>query len=205
MSIPSVGTITLEQQPASLNVVDKMMLPPSYKVSIRQEESIPDHQVVYLSVALQEERGEVLQRLNNLGQQLHDRIKSGGFYWKGIGLLSTDPGPMPLSLPALDPVPAERVVRQDASHSVLVGDQQLTSTQLTGVKEEVAEVAEKERSIFVIIGWILLVLSVLYIVFVLYQGKFRVGSTGSRQAPTGALFIQTTDWQTPSWPVGGNL
>ena len=166
------------------------MLPPSFTVERTEDETISGHQLLFLSAALHNDRSEVLQQLTTLGEKLSARIKGGGFYWKGIGLIADNRELLALSLPALDPVPAERVVRQDVSHSVLVGDQQLTSTHLTGRREATEEVAENERSIFVVIGWILLVLSVLYIVFVLYQGKFRVGATGSKQAPISRLYFQ---------------
>jgi hypothetical protein len=190
VNIPSVGSITLVQQPAQLNIADKVILPPAFVAEIGQEEHIPDHQLFFLSAALQEERAAVIQQLNALGERLRERIQAGGFYWKGIGLIRESREPMRLSLSALSPVPAERVLRPDAEHNVLVGDQQLTSTQLTALKEEVEEVTEKERSVFVIVGWVVLFLSILYIIFVLYQGRFRVGSTGSRQAPTSSLYLQ---------------
>jgi hypothetical protein len=194
VSIPSLGTIRLEHQPAQVNVVDKVILPPSYLVSIGEEGDVPDRQLLFLSAALQEEKSEVLQRLNTLGKQLKARVQNGGFYWEGIGHISDNQEPMPLLLPTLDPVPAEKVMRPDAEHQILVGDQQMTSTQMSVSKEEIDVVEKKERSVFVIIGWVLLVLSILYIVFILYQGKFRVRSTGSQQSPTSSLYFQQQDF-----------
>ena len=189
VSIPSVGTITLVHQPAQLNIADKLILPPAFVAEIGEDETVPDHQLSYLSAALQAEGAVVSQQLASLGERLKERIQAGGFYWKGIGLIREKREPMRLALPALGPVPAERVLRPEAEHNVLVGNQHLTSTQITALKEEVEEVAEKERSVFVVVGWVVLFLAVLYIIFVLYQGKFRMGATGSRQAPTSHLFF----------------
>lgn len=184
-----MGTITLVHQPAQLNIADKLILPPAFVAEIGEDETVSDHQLFYLSAALQEEGAVVLQQLARLGERLKERIQAGGFYWKGIGLIREKREPMRLALPALGPVPAERVLRPDAEHNVLVGDQHLTSTQMTALKEEVDVAAGKERSVWVIVGWVVLFLAVLYIVLVLYQGKFRIGSTGSRQAPTSSLFF----------------
>lgn len=194
--IPSVGTIKLVQQPAQLNVVDKAILPPSLVAEIVPgEDKIPEHQLQYLTAALQEERTGVLQQLQQTGEHLSRRIKNGGFHWKGIGLLEADLRPVHLALPGFGAIAAERVLRPGAEHNVLVGDQQRTSTQMAALKEEVDEAAAKEFSIFIIVGWVLLILSVLYIIFVLYQGRFRMGSTGSRQAPTSSFYFLQQDGQ----------
>lgn len=190
VNIPSVGTIKLVQQAAQLNIADKVILPPAFVAEIVQDKNIPDHQLFFLSAALQQEKAAVLEQLQALGERLNERIKNGGYHWKGIGMIRESREPMKLALPALEPVVAERVLRPGAEHNVLVGDQHLTSTQLSALQEEVEEVAEKERSVFVIIGWVLLFLSILYIIFVLYQGRFRIGSTGSRQAPTSSIYFQ---------------
>jgi hypothetical protein len=188
VSIPSVGTIQLVQKPPQLNVVDKVILPPSYSAQIIAEETIPEHQLNFLSATLKEERSGVLRSLTELGERLKARMQSEGFDWKGIGLIRQSGESVFVPAIALEPVPAERVLRQNAEHSVLVGDQHMTSTQIAGWKE--GTVIESKRSIFVIIGWILLLLSILFIVFILYQGKFRIISTGSKQAPTSYMHFQ---------------
>jgi hypothetical protein len=188
VSIPSVGTIRLVHQPSQLNVVDKIITPPAYSAEISREETVSDHQLSFLAAALQEEKSRVLTRLAELGQRLRRRIEDNGFEWKGIGWIRESGGPVAVTFSGLEPVRAERVLRPDAQHSVLVGDQERMSAPMGVLKEEVAVVAEKERSIWMIVGWILLGLAILFIVFVLYQGKFRVGSTGSKQSPTGYLY-----------------
>lgn len=189
ISIPSVGTIRLIQQPAQLDVANKIITPPSFTTEISCDESVPEHQLAFLSAALQEERGRVLDRLSDLGQRLQSKLQGNGFEWKGIGWISQSGATSEVAPAMLQPVRAERVLRPGAEHSVLVGDQQRTSGQMSGLKEEAGLVAEKERSVWMIVGWTLLGLAILYIVFLLYQGKFRVGSTGSKQSPTGYVIL----------------
>ncbi|HEU4903546.1 MAG TPA: hypothetical protein VFT06_12160 [Flavisolibacter sp.] len=186
VSIPSVGTILLVQQPAQLNVADKIIEPPTVSAELREDVVVPEHQLKYLSAALQQETESISQSLTEFGSWLKKRIQGDGFEWKGIGLIRQSGQPTPISLPGQTPIPAERVVRQDAAHHVLVGDQHMTSTQITGLRET-ETTTKKKRSVLVLIGWIILILSILFILFILYQGKFRVGSTGSRQAPTSYL------------------
>lgn len=185
VSIPSVGTIHLVQQPAQLNVADKLILPPFYATEFSNEDDVPEHQLSFLSSSLNEERENIQQSLNELGLWLKEKMNGEGFDWKGIGVIQpSNEAVAVLPIKALEPVPAEKVFRQGAEHRVLVGDQHLTSTQIAGLKEETTK---SKRSVLVIIGWIVLLLSILYIIFVLWQGKFRVGATGSKSAPIGLI------------------
>jgi hypothetical protein len=185
VSIPSVGTIQLVQQPATLDVASKLLLPPSFKAEWTDDETVSDHQLRFLSAGLEQETANVRASLQALGLQLSEQVRSEGFHWKGIGLIRQNGDAVPLSLDALEPVAAQRVLRHGAEHNVLVGDQQMTSTQIAELREEGP--AAGKRSLFVIVGWIILLLSILYILFVLYKGKFRMGATGSQQAPTSYL------------------
>lgn len=189
VSIPAVGTILLVQRPSELNVADKTILPPSFTAQLNEEDAVPEHQLQFLAGSLKEEKETVLARLQDVGNKLKKQVNSDGFEWQGIGTIRRSDAPVTVSLPALQPLSAERVLRQNAEHNVLVGDQQMTSTQIAGLREEELEEGRKtKRSVLVIIGWIILLLSILYIIFILYQGKFRVGATGSKYAPTGLLY-----------------
>ncbi len=185
VSLPSVGTIQLVQVPAQLNVADKTIQPPTFSAELKDDATVPDHQLAYLSAALRQDKDSVRQSLNDLGAALKERIEDEGFLWNGIGTIRRS-GKIEMELPALEPLPAERVMRHDAEHMVLRGDQHMTSTEIAGLKEATPG---KRRSIFVIIGWIVLVLSLLFIIFILYQGKFRIGASGSKQAPVGSVYL----------------
>lgn len=180
-----MGTIQLVQVPAQLNVADKTIQPPTFSAELKEDATVPDHQLAYLSAALHTDKESVRQSLNELGAALEERIQGDGFHWNGIGTIRRF-GKIERDITALAPLPAERVMRQDAEHTVLVGDQHMTSSEIAGLKEAPAG---KRRSIFVLIGWIVLLLSLLFIIFILYQGKFRIGASGSKQAPTGSIHV----------------
>jgi hypothetical protein len=183
VSIPNVGTIQLVQQAPQLNVVDKILLPPTYSLELKAAQEVSDHQLNYLGAVLQRGEDDVLRDLRFFGDKLQDRINGGGFNWEGLGTINRGTQSLPISINALEPVPAQRVIRQDARHKVLVGDQQRLSGQ--GPETEMlAERTVRKRSLYMTIGWIVLVLSLLVIAFLLYQGKFRINATGSKQSPT---------------------
>jgi hypothetical protein len=184
VSIPSVGTILLIQHPPQLDIANKQILPPGYTAELRDGESISEHQLNFLAARLNQEKEKVRQLLAENGLWLKEKINSEGFEWKGIGLIRQPGETTAVPLTALTAVPAERVLREGATHNLLVGDQQMTSTEMTNRQAEDSKVVEKERSLFMIIGWIILLLAIFYIVFVLYQGKFRIGASGAKQSPT---------------------
>ena len=186
-----MGTIQLVQQPPQLNVADKIIQPPSYAAELKDDETVSEHQLNFLSAALQQERESIHHSLNDLGLRLKEKVQGEGFNWNGIGTIRSSGGVVSVPVDGLEPLPAERVLRQDAEHTVLVGDHEMTSTQIAGMREGEAA-GKRKRSIWMIIGWIVLIISILAIVFVLYQGKFRIGATGSKQSPTGYLQLDQT-------------
>jgi hypothetical protein len=62
-------------------------------------------------------------------------------------------------------------------HQVLVGDQEMSSRQVTEVLNRV----EYKRSWFIIAGWILLILAILVIIFYLFMNNFETTSTGLKR------------------------
>jgi len=190
VSIPSVGTLQIVQQPPQLNVVDKIILPPSFSVVIRKEEEVSVHQLQYLENILQKGHDNILSDLRFFGDKLQEKINGPGFEWNGLGIITRSTQTIPLMTGALEPIPAERVLRQDAQHSVLVGDQQMLSG--TTADDDTMGEETSKRSLLVIIGWVLLVLSLLFIAFQLYSGKFRVNAAGSKQSPSSYQFQQIT-------------
>lgn len=189
VSIPHVGTLQIVQQPPQLNVVDKIILPPSYSVVIGKEEEVSTHQLQYLENILQKGHDNIINDLRYFGDKLQEKINGPGFEWNGLGTITRSTQSISLVTASLEPVPAERVIRQNAQHSVLVGDQQMLSS--TNVSDETVEDARSKRSILVIIGWVLLLLSLVFIAFQLYSGRFRVNAAGSKQAPSSYNFQHT--------------
>ena len=151
VSIPHVGTIQITQRPPQLDVVDKLIQPPSYLVEFRKEEEITDHQIRFLDDVLKKGKDDILNDLRFFGDKLQEKINGPGFEWEGLGTITRSTQSIPLFINALEAIPAQKVMRQDAEHNVLVGDHQMTSTQIAEQRSE-SEMATKKRSIYVIIG-----------------------------------------------------
>lgn len=100
---------------------------------------------------------------------------------KGIGnfILNTDDVieflPLKINESFLQPVIANRVVRQDVEHTILVGDNEVTSTAMTDYYEEEAKGASKNS--WWIAAVILAVIGIIAIVVYIYM--FGINSFGN--------------------------
>jgi hypothetical protein len=176
--IPNVGTFEIVMQSPQLDVADKRISSPVYTVQHTANEHVPDHQFLFLTrdgIEHENLKHEFLA----FGEKMKRQIKIAPFYWKGLGTLrfSSDEmlfEPEEIRLEALQTMQAERVLRKNVQHNVLVGDQEMTRQQVTEALTRV----EYKRPWFIIVGWILLALSVIAIVFYLYTKNFQTTSTG---------------------------
>ncbi len=184
VSIPHVGTVQLVQHPAQANVVDKRILPPSFTAQLNTVgDEVSTHQLAYLMASLQKSSDVVALELKDLGSRLYDAVNGPGFEWVGIGHFSNSTTLVAIDVEGLQPVEAQKLIRENPNHAVLVGDRETTSLQLADERAEAGTVKRK-RDVLVIIGWVLLGLSVLAIVYLLYSGKFNVGAAGSKLRAT---------------------
>lgn len=138
ISIPGLGTIYLETLPAAVDVADRTMLPPVYHFRFDKYFDAPDKEF-FAFVAAQRDvlDYEAIKWYNEFSFDLRNRIKAeDGVNWEGVGVLKKDGSGNILFEPAqspllfLQPTPAMRVNRQDAQHTLLVGDRERTSGEM---------------------------------------------------------------------------
>lgn len=181
--IPHVGTLRLVPHPPTLNVADKILEPPFYTVKIAGDENPSDHQLNYLQNAAKD--GTAVQlSLHYFGNDVKKKMNDGGYDWEGIGTLKNNGEPLRLTTAALQPIKAEKVIRRDAVHNVLVGDKEMTSAQAVE-QNTVALRSAKKPSAAVLIGWVLLALAIVAIAVLLYLGGFDAKAAGSKLSPAG--------------------
>lgn len=182
--IPSVGTVRVVQQPALLDVANKQLLPPQFHLQFNEDGWLSKHQLWYFGSQLQVDETDTRQVLQDAGIMLRKEIERGSFIWNGIGTftyqaqqLLFEPQQQP---PLLQPVAAERVLREGVQHAVLVGDQMVLSDGHT--EGQTAE--ERHWNWSFIAGWAAVILSLFFIIFYLYQHQFSAAATGLRQNVT---------------------
>jgi hypothetical protein len=180
ISIPELGTIELVQQPATLDIANKLIYPPYYKAVFSEKQDGAVHQMLYLQATMGTDAA-VAEKLRLLGTEMKRKMQQQSFTWTGIGTFEYNADkinfrPQELSS-LLQPVPAHKVLREHVQHSVLVGDQMVLSD---GTVEQHAA-AKRARDLTITIGWIVALLAMAFIVYYLYQHGFIPEASGLDQ------------------------
>jgi hypothetical protein len=190
INIPGLGTIFIEQLPATFDVVNKRILPPHYEFRFNKYFDTPDKEFFnYLSFEKGIPDYEAIRLYNQFAQDLRDSIKQEDrAEWEGVGVFTknsagdmsfeslTDPRPLYM------PVPAIRVIRDKASHAVLVGDKEKTTVEMTGLlNEEKIERHSPEKIAWWVYALILFIIALIFIIFYFYQNGFTMASLANQK------------------------
>jgi hypothetical protein len=182
ISIPGLGTIYLETMPANVDVAERTMQPPAYQFRFDKYFDAPDKEF-FAFVAAQRNilDYEAIKWYNEFSFELRNRIRAEEeVSWDGVGILKKDGSggvlfePAPAPLPFLKPVPAMRVVRQDAQHSMVVGDRERTSGEMNEWLQEHGR--HRRRLSWWIIAIVLAVLALGFLGWYFYTHGLSTGS-----------------------------
>lgn len=120
--LPGIGTLFMVTHPAATDFANASIKSP----------------VETIDFIVQQSGEKVFNEFSAISELLKKTIpENGNFFLKGIGIFSRDNSGViqfaPISIDHIftPPVTAERVIRQDAEHAMLVGDQQTTNVQMT--------------------------------------------------------------------------
>jgi hypothetical protein len=177
--IPYIGTFEIVQQSPRLNIADKLFTPPGFTTLYRRQDAVSDHQFHYIAIASKEEKEKLQEELSLFGQKLQQKIQHTPFSWKGFGTLSYSANelvfePQEMQLESLQRVPADKVIRKNEAHQMLVGDREMNS-------HEAAEGIHTRRvtyPVYLILGWVILLLAIATIAYFLYLNRFEPSGAG---------------------------
>lgn len=182
--IPSIGTVRLVQQPATLDVAAKLLHPPVYMLRFSEDGWLTKHQLWYFGSQLHYEEEATRRSLEDIGAELKKAMAYQPFVWNGIGTFHYNNEKLQFEpqqqVSFLQPITVERVLREGVQHSVLVGDQVILSDGNT----EIAEERERQWNWSHIAGWAVVILALFFILFFLYQHQFNPTATGLHQKVT---------------------
>ena len=195
LNVPGVGTFLLERKPADIDFANKVINPPTYTVALHHgNETIPARQFNWLAGALNVPEGDAIDRFNDFTNNLKSEILAGKrLQWEGLGVLSKGlAGEIRFEAtlrdsPAGEPIPAVKVLRENAGHTVRVGEDEKTSEEMI----EWLNPAQKKRSYE---GIVTLIVAILALILLVWHFMTN-GTTGSRQTispKTEAPTYQTT-------------
>jgi hypothetical protein len=139
------------------------------------------------------------EKLRHFGKSLKRRIQDTSFEWKGFGkLILVDDAVVfePAPPNALKPVAANKIIRENAHHDVLVGEKEMHSSDVSYI----SDTAKRGRSYATLAGWVIVLLALAFIVYNLLQHGFHPFASGLQQKTfsyqqyfqPGALSLKTT-------------
>lgn len=144
ISIPGLGTIYVERLPANSDFVNRQILPPGYQFRFDKYFDAPDKEFFsYLATEKHIADFEAIRIYNEWAYELRNKLKGEEpVEWKDVGRLYQDASgevhfqPQKAEQLLLRPVAAERVVRSNAAHSMLVGDKETTTLAMSEMLTE---------------------------------------------------------------------
>jgi len=182
ISIPGLGTIYLETMAASVDVAERTMLPPTYQFRFDKYFDAPDKEF-FSYIANQQDilDYEAIKWYSEFSFELRNRIKNeDAVSWDGVGILKKDGAGNVLFEPAgspflfLQPTPALRVNRPNAQHSLLVGDRERTSEEMSELLHD--DEHRRRRVAWWVIALIIAAAGLAFLGWYFYSHGFSAGN-----------------------------
>ena len=185
--VPGLGTICMESQPATIDASTRSIQPPVYRFRFDKFSDSPDKNLFnYLSAQQNISDYEALRQYNDFAYSLRDRLNyHREAPWEGLGILKKDDmGEIHFETSILNPfflqpVPAEKVVRANAKHMLLVGDRERSNNEMSDWFAE--EPVHGNR-----LWWLVALLGGIAAVFIIIlhfsNHGWKVESTGNQQS-----------------------
>jgi hypothetical protein len=159
INIPGLGTIYLETVPARNDFVNRKLWPPFQIYRFDKYFDAPDKEFfTYLATHKKIPDYDAIRWYNEFSYNLRSSIRNNDHaVWEGVGIFRQDgSGEIVFEenrlynniLPA---VTAERVIRSNASHAMVVGDRETTTTKMSELLSEETHVEKESWWIYALI------------------------------------------------------
>ena len=181
VTIPQIGSFELIPQSATLDVASKVIHPPVHLPKYSDRELVREHQLNFLAVDLNVDKYIVKEQLENFGRELRAKIERGALIWKGVGRLENEDAkivfhPDVVEIKGLQTMPAEKVLRKNVQHTVLRGEQEVLSASFYDEEKK----TDKKNSLVNLIGWIVVALSIVFIIVYVSSDGFKTTSSDTK-------------------------
>jgi hypothetical protein len=185
LNIPGIGTFQVERKPADIDFIGKVVNPPAYTVALHHGNTTASKKVFsWLSDAFNISERDALSRFNDFAFELRDKVMAGDkLQWDGVGVLSKGLAGeirFDASLKGMtigEPIAANKVIRENAQHTVRVGEDEKSSTEMM----ERLVPAEEKRSYWWAAVLIIAVLAFIFIAWYISARGLNPTSTGNQQ------------------------
>jgi hypothetical protein len=137
VQVPGIGIFFLERSAASGDFPNKQMNPPAYAISLRDDTGNPSrHLFGWLASVMNITDREAIIQFNDFVYGLRKQINEGRtIRWSGVGELVRGLGGdvkfTPERIETFEaPITVEKVLRENAAHTVRVGEDERTSAEM---------------------------------------------------------------------------
>ena len=152
LSLPGIGNFTVETKPAYIDIANREIEPGISQINFSNEQLPADKLFFhFLTQELNIDEVQAIRRFTDFIAHLQTDIKDGKeIFFKGLGKLKKqspstlyfEPEPITKCLPAL---PAERIIRKNITHTVMVGEAEKTSDEMHAALQEEKAVIVEDR------------------------------------------------------------
>ncbi len=189
--IPHIGKFELRYKSATLDFANRIIHPPVNELRFSEHGNMRENQLSFLKEDMEMDSALVEDRLKDFGKSLKRSVTQSAFTWNGFGELKYINNEIVFladAAPHLTPVPANKLIRKNVHHAVLVGEREMHSGDTSYIHPEKKVVT---KSVAVIIGWVVTLLAVGLIGYYLYKSNFHPLSTGTKQKLATISLIQS--------------
>jgi hypothetical protein len=185
LNVPGIGVFLLERKPAEADVASRVINPPAYTITLHHSNATPGKKFFYwLADKLNISYTDAVVRFNDFVFDIKDQVLSGArVTWLGIGVLSKGmAGEIRFEAAIKEhsfdsPVRAVKIIREKAEHTVRVGEEQRTSTEMI----EWLSQAKEKISNWWGVALIIAILSVIFIGIYFSQQGLNTSSAANQQ------------------------
>lgn len=146
LPVPGIGTFLLERAAARVDFPNKQVLPPVYSFAFQNQAPVPSGRFFsWLGAALGISQMDAVVRFNDFAFDMRKQVDKGHtIEWSGVGTLKKGLAEeikfMPFSPVCTEAaIPAAKVIREKAAHSVRVGEDQRSSSEMEVLLAQTAE------------------------------------------------------------------
>lgn len=183
IDLPGIGAIALQMRSSRSEFVNRSFLPPAYFFSLEKSKEKTSRKLFsWLAADFSLTEREAVVKFNDFLFDMQKQLETGReIAWDGVGVFKKQPtGEIAFTsfknnLPFLEEVIAEKVIRENAEHTMLVGEYEKTSTQMTEILS--GDVVAKHKSYWWV--WPLAAILVMLIFLGWYFSEHGISSSAT--------------------------
>lgn len=185
LPVPGIGTFSLERKPAISDFYNRKIDPPVYSVAFQAAvKSPPKKLFTWIASALNISDREAIIQFNDFTFDIKKKISAGDVVnWDGIGSLNRGLvgeikfKPFDKQLFFDQPVKAEKIVRDKAEHTIRVGEDEKTSTEMSELLNQPSEKNSNWWAVSLLIAFI----AMMFITWYFSEHGLNVSSTANQK------------------------